>query len=161
MCNLRIGFGEDTHRLQEGRRLILGGVEIPYRLGLLGHSDADALCHAIIDALLGAAALGDIGRHFPDTEKRYKDADSLKLLAHANEMLREHGYAAVNTDSVITAQEPKLAPHIDGMRKNIARVLGLDISCVSVKATTPEHTGAEGNLECITVRSVVLVEKKQ
>ena len=109
MCNLRIGFGEDTHRLQEGRRLILGGVEIPYRLGLLGHSDADALCHAIIDALLGAAALGDIGRHFPDTDKRYKDADSLKLLAHANEMLRENGYAAVNADSVITAQEPTVS----------------------------------------------------
>lgn len=161
MCNLRIGFGEDTHRLREGRRLVLGGAEIPYRLGLLGHSDADALCHAIIDALLGAAALGDIGRHFPDTDERFKDADSLMLLARIAEALDERGYNIVNTDSVIIAQEPKMAPYIEGMRENLSRALRIDISCVSVKATTPERTGAEGNLECITVRSVVLAEKRQ
>ncbi|MCR5809232.1 MAG: 2-C-methyl-D-erythritol 2,4-cyclodiphosphate synthase [Clostridiales bacterium] len=155
---MRIGIGEDTHRLVEGRRLVLGGVDVPFRLGLLGHSDADALIHAIIDAMLGAAALGDIGRLFPDRDPQYKDISSLILLERAANLLEENGFAVSNIDATITAQEPKLAPYIDEMRKRIADAIPrIGIEDVSVKATTPEHTGPEGNLECITVRAVACV----
>lgn len=154
---MRIGIGEDTHRLVEGRKLILGGVEIPFRLGLLGHSDADALLHAIMDAMLGAAAMGDIGRHFPDKDPAYEGKSSLILLKKVNEMLKENGFAVSNVDAVITAQEPKLAPYIDEMRKKTADALGVGIECIGIKATTPEHTGPEGNLECITVRAVACI----
>ena len=158
--DIRIGQGEDTHRLCEGRKLILGGVDIPYKMGLLGHSDADALCHSICDALLGAAALGDIGKHFPDTDMKYKDADSLMLLSQTVKLCKEAGYNVVNVDATIIAQEPKLSPFIQSMRENISRTIQTDIDCVSVKATTPEHTGPEGNLECITVRSCALLKRK-
>ena len=154
---MRIGIGEDTHRLVEGRRLVLGGVEIPFRLGLLGHSDADALVHAICDALLGAAALGDIGRHFPDNDPEYKDAYSIDLLKRVAEMLYKKGVCVVNVDSVITAQEPKLAPYIDEMHKKIADAIGVGMDRIGIKATTPEHLGPEGNLECITVRAVACI----
>lgn len=155
--DMRFGIGEDTHRLVPGRKLILGGVEIPFRLGLLGHSDADALIHAVIDAMLGAAALGDIGRHFPDTDPKYKGISSVILLKKAAYMLRENGYEIGNTDAVITAQEPKLAPYIDEMRKTIADALGVGIERVGLKATTPEHLGPEGNSESITVRAVACI----
>ncbi len=160
---MRIGFGEDTHRLVPDRRLVLGGVEIKedgFDLGLLGHSDADVLVHAIIDSLLGAAALGDIGKLFPDTDIRYKDANSLLLLSHVMSMVKNAGYGIINTDSVIIAQKPKLSPYIDTMRNNIAQTLSLPLSCVSVKATTPEHVGPEGRLEAITVRTVSLIDNK-
>lgn len=156
---MRVGIGEDTHRLVEGRKLILGGVEIDYRMGLLGHSDADVLCHAISDAVLGACALGDIGKHFPDTDPAYKGANSVLLLHRVMTLCRENGFCIVNVDATVTAQEPKLAPHIEKMRENLSGALGVDVSCVSVKATTPEHTGPEGNLECITVRAVATVQK--
>ena len=156
---MRIGYGEDTHRLCEGRDLILGGVKIPFSLGLLGHSDADALCHAVSDALLGACALGDIGKHFPDTDPRYEGADSLVLLSRVAEMLVEKGFRIVNVDATIVAQQPKLAPHIDKMRENISRAINADAACVSVKATTPEHTNAEGRLECMTVRATACVKE--
>ena len=160
---MRIGIGEDTHRLVPERKLILGGVHVyedGFDLGLLGHSDADVLVHAIMDSLLGAAALGDIGKLFPDTDSCYKYADSLKLLSAVVAELRKHGFKVVNTDSVIIAQKPRLSPHIDAMRANIAAVLSVDISAVSVKATTPEHTGPEGRLECITARAVSLIESQ-
>lgn len=156
---MRIGYGEDTHRLCEGRQLIIGGENIPYRMGLMGHSDADVLCHAISDALLGAAALGDIGKHFPDTDPKYKGANSIKLLKCVCELLKSKGYYIVNVDSTIIAQEPRLATFIDGMRGNLAKSMCMDADSVSVKATTPEKTGAEGRLECITARAVVLIEK--
>ena len=142
--NFRIGHGYDVHRLVEGRRLILGGVDVPYGLGLLGHSDADVLVHAVMDALLGAAALGDIGRLFPDTDERYSGADSLKLLAGVMERLRAGGYSVSNIDATIIAQRPKLAPYIDEMRRNIALAAGLEIGQVSVKATTEEKLGFTG-----------------
>lgn len=158
---MRIGIGEDTHRLTEGRKLILGGVEIPFRLGLLGHSDADALIHAIIDAMLGAAAMGDIGRHFPDSDPKYKGISSLLLLERTAAMLRENGYEIVNIDAVITAQEPKLAPYIDKMREKTAEALSLPgIEDISIKATTPEHLGPEGRLESITVRAVACIDRR-
>ena len=153
----RIGYGEDTHRLTEGRRLVIGGVEIPYRMGLMGHSDADVLIHAVIDALLGAAAMGDIGRLFPDSSPEYKDMDSLILLKRAWQMVRGAGYEICSVDATVIAQEPKLAPYIDNMRRNIADAMGCDVGIVSAKATTPEHTGPEGNLECITARSVCMI----
>lgn len=140
----RIGYGEDTHRLTEGRRLVIGGVEIPYRLGLMGHSDADVLIHAVIDALLGAAAMGDIGRLFPDSSPEYKDIDSLILLKRAWQMVRGAGYEVCSVDATVIAQEPKLAPYIDNMRSNIADAMGCDVGIVSAKATTPEHTGPGG-----------------
>lgn len=155
--NMRIGYGEDTHRLCEGRRLVIGGEEIDYRMGLLGHSDADVLCHAVSDALLGAAALGDIGVHFPDTDDGYKDANSIFLLGRVGELLFEKGYTVVNIDATVVAQEPRLAEHIPAMRENIANALNISMDRVSVKATTPEHTGPEGRLECITVRAVALI----
>ncbi|HHT86973.1 MAG TPA: 2-C-methyl-D-erythritol 2,4-cyclodiphosphate synthase [Clostridiales bacterium] len=156
---MRIGYGEDTHRFGPGRKLILGGVEVDFFLGLIGHSDADALVHSIIDALLGAAALGDIGQHFPDSDMQYKDISSILLLEKTNELLREKGYRLINCDSTIIAQKPKLAPYILDMRANIAKALNIDIDSVSVKATTPEKTNAEGRLECITVRSVALIDR--
>lgn len=155
----RMGFGEDTHRLVEGRALILGGVDIPFELGLLGHSDADALTHAAIDALLGAAALGDIGGHFPDTDPRYRGICSLELLTGVNDLLREKGYLLGNLDATIIAQRPKLAPHVFEMRQNLARALCCDISRISIKATTPEGCGPEGELMCITARCICSLEE--
>lgn len=159
MNSLRIGHGYDVHRLTENRRLILGGVDIPYEKGLLGHSDADVLLHAISDALLGAAALGDIGKHFPDSDPKYKNADSLKLLSKVGEILANAGYRTVNIDSTVIAQAPKLAPHIEEMRKNIAKALSTDISYISVKATTEEGLGFSGAGEGIAAHAVCLIEK--
>jgi len=155
----RIGEGHDIHRLVPDRELILGGVKLECELGLLGHSDADALCHAITDAILGAAALGDIGRHFPDTDERFKGADSLKLLSHAAMLVRDAGYEIGNIDSTITAQKPKMAPHIDSMRENLARALGIDVSCVSVKAKTNEKLDAVGRMEAIETFASALIYK--
>ncbi len=157
---MRVGFGYDVHALVEGRKLILGGVEIPHEKGLLGHSDADVLLHAIMDALLGAAALGDIGKHFPDTDGSFKDIDSLILLEKTKKVLEDNNFYINNIDSTIAAQAPKLAPHIETMRQNIARVLGIDISCVSVKATTTEHLGFEGRKEGISAYAAVTVMQK-
>ena len=155
---MRVGQGYDVHRLVNGRKLILGGVEIEHSLGLLGHSDADVLLHAISDALLGAAALGDIGKHFPDTDERYRGADSLKLLARVGDLLRESGYKIINIDSTILAQAPKLAPHISAMRQNIADALGMDVDAVSVKATTEEKLGFTGAREGIAAQAVCLID---
>lgn len=141
---MRIGFGYDVHKLVKERKLILGGTEIPYELGLLGHSDADVLTHALMDALLGAAALGDIGKHFPDNDPAYKNIDSLVLLAQVNEILKAHNYIINNIDTTIVAQRPKLAPYIPEMRTKIAAVLGLPIEKVSIKATTTEGLGFTG-----------------
>lgn len=159
MSDMRIGHGYDVHRLAEGRRLILGGVDIPWEKGLLGHSDADVLTHAVMDALLGAAGLGDIGRHFPDTDPAYAGADSLKLLEHVAELLRERGFAVGNVDATILAQRPKLAPHIPRMRDNLARVMGIDPGRVNVKATTEEGLGFTGSGEGIAAHGVALIEK--
>ena len=156
---IRIGYGYDVHRLVEGRKLILGGVDIPFEKGLLGHSDADVLLHAITDALFGAAALGDIGSHFPDTDPRYKGADSLKLLEACGKELREQGWRISNIDSTIVAQRPKLLPHVPQMRENIARVLGLEVSQVSVKGKTEEGLGFTGTGEGMAVHAVCLIEK--
>lgn len=154
---MRIGFGYDVHAFSKDRRLILGGVDIPYEMGLLGHSDADVLVHAVMDALLGAAALGDIGKHFPDTDPKYKGADSLVLLSCVGRLLKDNGFNISNIDSVIVAQAPKLAPHIDIMRENIANALNIDISQISVKATTTEHLGFEGRKEGISSSAVALI----
>ena len=156
---MRIGHGYDVHRLVEGRRLILGGVDIPWERGLLGHSDADVLTHAVMDALLGAAGLGDIGKHFPDTDPAYAGADSLKLLAHVAELLREEGYVVVNVDATILAQRPRLAPHIPAMRGNLARVVGTEPGQVNVKATTEEGLGFTGAGEGMAAHAVALIEK--
>jgi 2-C-methyl-D-erythritol 2,4-cyclodiphosphate synthase len=158
--SMRIGHGYDVHRLVEGRKLILGGVDIPYESGLLGHSDADVLLHAISDAILGAIGEGDIGRHFPDTDPRYKGADSLMLLAHVMKLAQDKGYRLGNVDATIVAQRPKLAPHIPMMRENIAAVLGGDLERVNVKATTTEELGFAGRGEGIAAYSVALMEKK-
>lgn len=155
---MRIGHGYDVHRFAQNRKLMLGGVEIPYELGLLGHSDADVLLHAVSDALLGAAALGDIGRHFPDTDDRYKGADSFMLLKEVCNILKKNNYRVVNIDSTVIAQKPKLMAHIPEMRQNIADACGLDISCVSVKATTEEKLGFTGRLEGISAHAVCLIE---
>ena len=155
----RIGHGYDVHRLIEGRKLIIGGVEIPHEVGLLGHSDADVLLHAIMDSLLGAAALGDIGKLFPDNDNAFKDADSLILLERVGKVIPEHGYAVTNIDSTIIAQAPKLAPFIMQMRENIAKALGTDIENISVKATTEEKLGFTGNKEAIAAHAVCLIEK--
>lgn len=154
---MRIGTGYDVHKLVEGRKLIIGGVEIPYEKGLLGHSDADVLVHAIMDALLGAAALGDIGKHFPDKEPKYKGADSLMLMREVRRILDENGYGIENVDSTIIAQAPKMSPHIEEMRKKIAEALGIDISHVSVKATTEERLGFTGRGEGISAQAVALI----
>lgn len=156
---MRIGHGYDVHRLVEGRDLILGGVKIEHETGLLGHSDADVLLHAISDALLGAAALGDIGKLFPDNDEKYKGADSLLLLRKVGVHLFSAGYKIVNIDATVIAQAPKLAPHIRGMRVNIARALDLDISDVSVKATTEEGLGFSGEKKGIAAHAVCLIEK--
>lgn len=154
---MRIGTGYDVHKLVPGRKLILGGVEIPYEKGLLGHSDADVLLHAIMDALLGAAALGDIGKWFPDTDETYKDADSMKLMERVREILEEHYFLIENVDATVIAQAPKLRPYIDQMRQNIADALQVDISQVSVKATTEEHLGFTGRGEGISVQAAALI----
>ncbi len=157
---IRIGHGYDVHKLVEGRKLILGGVEIENNgIGLLGHSDADVLLHAVSDALLGAAAYGDIGKHFPDTDEKYKNADSLKLLKCVYELLKENGYHIVNLDATVLAQAPKLAPHIVKMRENIAEALDLDVDFVSVKATTEEGLGFTGAKQGIASHCVCLIEK--
>lgn len=155
---MRIGNGYDVHRLQEGRKLVLGGVEIPYPLGLEGHSDADVLLHAICDALLGAAGLRDIGHHFPDTDMRYKDINSLYLLGEVADKLNQVGYKVLNIDSTIIAQKPKLAPYIDQMCQNIAEVLQIEIGQVNVKATTTEGLGFTGRKEGIAALAVALIE---
>lgn len=157
MQGVRIGHGYDVHRLVEGRRLILGGVDIPWERGLLGHSDADVLTHAVMDALLGAAGLGDIGRHFPDTDPAYAGADSLRLLAHVAALLRERGFTVGNVDATVLAQRPKLAPHIPQMRDNLARAMGVDPEQVNVKATTEEGLGFTGTGEGIAAHAVALI----
>ena len=159
MIKYRIGHGYDVHKLVENRKLILGGVDSPHTVGLLGHSDADVLVHAIMDALLGAAAEGDIGKHFPDTDEKYKGADSLVLLKRVHEILKEKGYEIENIDSTIIAQKPKLAPYINEMRENIANTLELDISDVNVKATTTEKLGFEGECLGISSHSVCILKK--
>ena len=155
----RFGMGYDVHQLVEDRKLIMGGVEIPFEKGLLGHSDADVLLHAVSDALLGAAALGDIGKHFPDTDERYKGADSLKLLEEVGRLLAEKGYAVGNVDATIVAQRPKMAPHIPAMRENIARVLKVAVDQINVKATTEEHLGFTGSGQGISAYAVAGIEK--
>ena len=155
---MRVGTGYDVHKLVEGRKLILGGVEIPYEKGLLGHSDADVLVHAVMDALLGAAALGDIGLHFPDSDPAYKGADSLQLARRVSEILAENGYLIENVDSTVIAQAPKLRPYIDQMRENIARACQIETDRVSVKATTEERLGFTGRLEGISAHAVCLIE---
>lgn len=154
----RFGMGYDVHQLVENRKLIIGGVDIPYEKGLLGHSDADVLLHAISDALLGAAALGDIGKHFPDTDPRYKGADSLKLLEEVGNLLAAKGYVVGNVDATIVAQKPKMLPHIPQMRENIARVLRVDIDQINVKATTEEHLGFTGSGQGISSYAVAGIE---
>lgn len=155
---MRIGHGYDVHRLCENRKLIIGGVKIDYEKGLLGHSDADVLLHAISDSLLGAAALGDIGGMFPDTSEEYKDADSLVLLKKVADSIKDNGYKIINIDSTIIAQSPKMKPHIEKMRKNISLALGIDINYVSVKATTEEGLGFSGSGEGIAAHSICLID---
>ena len=154
---MRIGMGYDVHKMVEGRDMIIGGVKIDYELGLLGHSDADVLTHAIMDALLGAAALGDIGKHFPDNDPAYKGANSIELLKKVGELLRENGFTIANIDSTIIAQKPKMAPHIDNMRANIANALDIDVSQVGVKATTEEGLGFTGALQGISSQAIALI----
>ena len=156
---MRIGHGYDVHRLVEGRKLILGGVYIPWEKGLLGHSDADVLLHALMDALLGAAALGDIGKHFPDTDEQYRGADSMALLRHVCRILSEQGHTVGNVDCTILAQRPKLAPYIPQMRENIASALSVSVDRVSVKATTEEGLGFTGDGLGIAAHAVVLIER--
>ncbi len=160
MSGMRIGCGYDVHRLTEGRKLILGGVEIPWERGLLGHSDADVLTHAVMDALLGAGALGDIGKHFPDTDPAYAGADSLNLLEHVVRLLGEQGFSVGNVDATILAQRPKLAPYIPDMRENLARAIGVKPSQVNVKATTEEGLGFTGAEEGIAAHAVALIERR-
>ena len=155
---MRIGHGYDVHRLTENRKRILGGVEIPFELGLLGHSDADVLIHAVCDALLGAAALGDIGKHFPDTSDKFLNIDSRILLRQVCLLLKEKGYRIINLDATVIAQKPKLAPFIEQMRANIAADLEIDTTCINVKATTEEKLGFTGNLEGISAHCVALID---
>lgn len=157
---MRIGHGMDVHRLVEGRKLILCGVEVPHTLGLLGHSDADVATHALMDALLGAAAMGDIGKLFPDTDERYRGADSIGLLKCVMELLRQKGYRLGNADITIIAQKPRLRPYIDQMRSTLARAMEVDVDAVSVKATTTEQLGFEGQQLGITAHAVCLLEKQ-
>lgn len=159
-CPFRIGNGFDVHRLVEGRRCIVCGVDIPYEKGLLGHSDADVALHALADALLGAAALGDIGKHFPDTDERWRGADSRMLLRRVAELIDEKGFRAVNVDVTIIAQAPKMRPYIDTMRGNVAADIGADLDCVSVKATTTERLGFTGRGEGIAAQATVLLCRK-
>lgn len=155
---MRIGHGYDVHKLVEGRKCIIGGVDIPHEMGLLGHSDADVLVHAVMDALLGAAALGDIGLHFPDTDPAYKGADSIKLLEHVGDLLEQNLFYIENIDATILAQAPKMRPHIDKMRENIARALRIDVSQVNVKATTEEGLGFTGAKEGIAAHAVCIID---
>ena len=157
----RIGHGYDVHKLVEGRRLILGGIEVPHTVGLLGHSDADVLAHAIMDAMLGALALGDIGHLFPDNDDSFKDADSMKLMAEVCRIIREKGYKIGNVDATVIAQAPKRAPYIMQMRERIAEVCGCDVSQISVKATTEEHLGFTGEELGISAHAVALLEKAE
>ena len=157
---MRIGHGYDVHKLVEDRKCIIGGVDIPSPVGLLGHSDADVLLHAVSDALLGAAAMGDIGHLFPDTDDRWRGADSLKLLEEVANQVKSKGYTINNIDSTIIAQAPKMAPHINDMRKNIATACGIDVDCVSVKATTEEGLGFTGAKEGISAHAVCIINKK-
>ncbi len=154
---MRIGMGYDVHRLVEGRALIMGGVEIPYEKGLLGHSDADVLLHAVMDALLGAAALGDIGKHFPDTDPAYKGISSVKLLEHVGRLLEEHYFFIENIDATIIAQAPKMRPYIDSMRENIAKALGVGTDQINIKATTEEGLGFTGTGEGISAQAICLL----
>lgn len=156
---MRIGMGYDVHRLQEGCKLIMGGVEIPYEKGLLGHSDADVLVHAVMDALLGAAALGDIGKHFPDTDPAYKGISSILLLQKVGELLEEHCFLIENIDATIIAQAPKMRPHIDQMRQNMAAALKIDVSQINVKATTEEGLGFTGKKEGISAQAICCISK--
>lgn len=155
---MRIGIGYDVHRLAQGRELILGGVRIEYDYGLLGHSDADVLIHAVMDALLGAAALGDIGMHFPDTDEKYHGISSVKLLAHVAALLKEKGYGVGNVDAVIIAQKPKLAPYIQQMRETLAATLAVSLDCISIKATTEEGLGFTGEGRGISCQAVCMLE---
>lgn len=157
---MRIGQGYDVHRLVEGRKLILGGVEIPYEKGLFGHSDADVLTHAVMDALLGAAALGDIGKLFPDTDERYRGADSIGLLREVGRVLDENGYKVGNIDCTVVAQAPKLAPHREQMRQNMAQALGIEVNQISVKATTEEKLGFTGDGSGMAAQAIALLENK-
>ncbi|MDQ6960257.1 MAG: 2-C-methyl-D-erythritol 2,4-cyclodiphosphate synthase [Mariprofundaceae bacterium] len=156
--SLRIGQGFDVHAFSEGRKLILGGVHVPYARGLAGHSDADVLTHAVCDALLGAAGLGDIGHFFPDTDDRHKDADSLELLIHVMHQVDKSGLKVVNIDATVLAQEPKLAPYMTSMKKNLAGIIGVDVSSLGIKASTTEHLGFTGRKEGIAAMAVVLLE---
>ena len=158
MFDYRIGHGYDVHKLVSGRKLILGGVEIPHETGLLGHSDADVVLHALMDAMLGAAARGDIGKHFPDTDDTYKDISSLELLRRVKDMLKQDGYVLANADMTIIAQAPKLSPYIPEMRANIVRTLGLPDCFINIKATTGEHLGFTGRMEGIAAHAVVLLK---
>lgn len=155
---MRVGIGYDVHRLVEDKQLIIGGVTIPYELGLLGHSDADVLLHAITDAILGAAALGDIGKHFPDTDPRYKGADSLVLLEESVRLVREAGFNVVNIDATIIAQQPKMRPYIEDMRTNVAKAVDLDVSCINIKATTEEGLGFTGAGEGISSQAICMID---
>ncbi|UWX58161.1 2-C-methyl-D-erythritol 2,4-cyclodiphosphate synthase [Chlorobaculum sp. MV4-Y] len=155
---MRIGIGIDVHQFAEGRKLIIGGVNVPSPVGLHGHSDADVLLHAISDALLGAAALGDIGKHFPDTSPDYKDADSMELLKHVCKLLEQEGYKPVNVDTMLLLEKPKIAPYIEDMRRNIASCLGLEMNAISVKATTNEKLGYVGRQEGACAHAVCLIE---
>ncbi len=159
MTKLRVGHGYDVHRLTEGRALILGGVTVPFDRGLLGHSDADVLTHAVMDALLGAAALGDIGKLFPDSDAAYAGADSIALLERVTALLREHGWQVGNVDATVVAQAPKLAPYIPEMRRRLAEAMGLDVDGVSVKATTEERLGFTGSGEGMAAHAVALIER--
>lgn len=159
MTKLRVGHGYDVHRLVAGRALILGGVTVPFDRGLLGHSDADVLTHAVMDALLGAAALGDIGQLFPDSDAAYAGADSIALLERVTALLREHGWQVGNVDATVVAQTPKLAPYIPEMRRRLAEAMGLDVDCVSVKATTEERMGFTGSGEGMAAHAVALIER--
>lgn len=155
--SFRIGQGFDVHRFAEGRKLVIGGVVIPHPMGLAGHSDADVLTHAICDALLGAAGLGDIGKHFPDTDAAWKDADSIELLKKVAELLRRGAWGVINVDATLVAEAPRFAPHIDAMRKRLAEAIGIDAGCVSIKATTSEKMGFTGRGEGIAAMAVALI----
>ena len=159
MNGFRIGHGYDVHKLTENRALIIGGVEIPHTMGLLGHSDADVLIHAVMDAVIGALGLGDIGRHFPDTDPEYKGISSMLLLRHVADLMRKSGYCISNLDATLVLQKPKVAPYIEKMRENIAMGLGCDVALVNVKATTEEHLGFTGREEGAAAHSVVLLER--
>ena len=157
---MRIGMGYDVHKLVPNRDLIIGGVNIPFELGLLGHSDADVLLHAIMDSILGAAALGDIGKHFPDTDDRFKGISSILLLENVGNLLKDHGYKIINIDATIIAQKPKMLPHIDKMRENVAKALNIDLNQINIKATTEEGLGVTGKLEGISSQSICLIAEQ-